>query len=149
MATPDSVLTFEVQDNPPAEDARVVDTGLGEANKLAAPIDGVKPLACFARTEAGAVIGGAVGRTWGECCELQQLWVARAHRLHGVGSRLVRMFEARGRERGCRTFYLDTFSFQALSFYQSLGYRAAHEIRGFPDGIVKYLMVRNVASDES
>ena len=149
MATPDEALKFDVHDSPSAEDARVVDTGLGDANKLAAPIDGVKPLACFARSETGTVIGGVVGRTWGECCELQQLWVAREHRLRGIGSRLVRMFEARGRERGCRTFYLDTFSFQALLFYQSLGYRAAYEIRGFPDGIVKYLMMRNVASDES
>ena len=113
------------------------------------PSTASSPLACFARSPAGDVIGGAVGRTWGECCELQQLWVAPEQRQRGIGSRLVRMFEARGRERGCRTFYLYTFSFQAPSFYQALGYRPAHEIRGFPDGIVKYLMMRNVASDES
>jgi GNAT superfamily N-acetyltransferase len=142
--------TFEVHDGMPPEESRVVDTGLGDANDLAAPcIADVANLSCFARDGSGTVIGGALGRTWGECCELLTLWVAPAHRQHGVGSRLVRLFEARARERGCRTFYLYTFSFQAPRFYQSLGYRPAHEIGGFPEGIVKYLMMRTVATDES
>lgn len=141
---------FEIHDAVPPVEARIVDDGLGDANELAAPsIATVAQLSCFARDAEGVVIGGALGRTWGECGELQTLWVAPAHRQHGIATRLVRMFESRARERGCRTFYLYTFSFQAPRFYQSLGYRPAHEIRGFPDGIVKYLMMRTVASDES
>jgi ribosomal protein S18 acetylase RimI-like enzyme len=140
---------YEVHDSAPEDAARVVDTGLGEANKLAAPLEDVRPVSAFARDGTGAVIGGAVGRTWGECCELQQLWVAPEHRQQGVGSELVRRFEARARERGCRTFYLFTFSFQAPSFYRALGYRVAHEIRCYPAGIVQYLMMRTVASDEA
>jgi hypothetical protein len=46
--------------------------------------------------------------------------------------------------RGCHTLYLTTFSFQAPAFYQALGYRPVAELRGFPDGIVKYLMVRTL-----
>ena len=88
------------------------------------------------------MVGGAVGRTWGECCELQQLWVDSPHRKKGVGTLLVREFERGGAARGCRTFYLDTFSFQALDFYRSLGYAPGLEIAGFPDGIRKYVMVR-------
>ncbi|MFO1324831.1 MAG: GNAT family N-acetyltransferase [Burkholderiales bacterium] len=141
-------LNFETHDSAPPDEARVVDAGLAEANLAAAPLDKVKALSCFARDASGAVVGGAVGRTWGECCELQQLWVAPAHREQGVGARLVRRFEARARERGCRTFYLTTFSFQAPAFYKALGYSAAHEIRGFPSGIGKYLMTRTVATDE-
>ena len=138
-----------MHDSAPVEDARVVDTGLDDANKLAAPIDGVKPLSCFARSPAGAVIGGAVGRTWGECCELQQLWVAREHRLHGIGSRLVRCSRRADASADAARSTSTPSASRRSRFYQALGYRAAHEIRGFPDGIVKYLMMRNVASDES
>ncbi len=42
----------------------------------------------------------------------------------------------------CRTYYLETFSFQAPAFYAALDYQPAATIRGFPAGIVKYLMVR-------
>ena len=142
-------LTYEVHDGAPEDAARIVDTGLGDANERAAPVGDVQKLSAFVRDSAGTVIGGAVGRTWGDCCELQQLWVAPEHRQRGVGSELVRRFEARARERGCRTFYLYTFSFQAPSLYRALGYRTTHEISGYPSGIVQYLMMRTIATDEA
>jgi hypothetical protein len=40
----------------------------------------VRPPCCIARNSEGSVIGGAVGRTWGDCCELQQLWVDQQQR---------------------------------------------------------------------
>ena len=85
------------------------------------------------------IVGGAVGRTWGLCCELQQLWVEAAMRRKGLGARLVTSFEARARERGCRTFYLETFSFQAPSLYRSLGYEVRLTIRGMAPGVVKHV----------
>lgn len=135
-------LTWAVHDHVPAEAGRIVDEGLGQSNEAAAPVRDVERLSCFASV-AGAIVGGAVGRLWGECCELQQLWVDPAYRRRGIGSKLVRRFEGRAAERGCRTFYLDTFSFQAPAFYRKLGYRAAAEIAGFPNGIVKYVMLRH------
>jgi ribosomal protein S18 acetylase RimI-like enzyme len=126
----------------PPEAGRIVDRGLGQSNDAAAPLHEVERLSCFASLASGQIVGGAVGRTWGECCELQQLWVEPAYRRRGIGSRLVRLFEGRAAERGCRTFYLETFSFQAPAFYRSLGYHAEAEIPGFPGGIIKYLMLR-------
>lgn len=140
--------TFETHDAAPAAETAVVDTGLSDANLAAAPLNQVVALSCFARDESGAVIGGAIGRTWGECCELQQIWVDPAHRQQRVGSRLLKHFEARAKERGCRSFYLTTFSFQAPVFYKALGYHTAYEVHGFPNGISKFLMVRSVGSDE-
>ena len=136
-------FAITVHDELPRDDARIVDDGLGEANEAAAPVRDVRPLSCFVRLPGGEVVGGAVGRTWGACCELQQLWVDKSYREQGLGTRLVREFERRGETRGCSTFYLDTFSFQALPFYRSLGYQPKLEIDGFPDGIRKYVMVRS------
>lgn len=135
-------LSITLHDEPMRDDARVVDEGLGASNEAAAPLHEVQPLSCFARLPDGTVVGGAVGRTWGACCELQQLWVDPAHRGEGLGTRIVKSFEARAAARGCTVFYLYTFSFQARPFYERLGYEAKFEIHGFAPGIVKYTMLR-------
>jgi ribosomal protein S18 acetylase RimI-like enzyme len=135
-------LRVTVHDTVPEPEGALVDAGLDASNAAAAPLQDVVPLSCFARLPSGAMVGGAVGRTWGECCELQQLWVDEARRRQGIGADLVRAFEAHAQARGCRTYYLETFSFQAPSLYRSLGYEVAVALEGFGPGIVKYLMVR-------
>lgn len=135
-------LEFSLHDGVPHEAGSLIDTGLGASNEEAAPLHEVERLSCFARLPSGEVAGGAVGRTWGASCELQQLWVDRAHRRQGLGSELVRRFEAGARARGCTTFYLETFSFQAPAFYRRLGYEVGLELRGFPHDIAKYVMVK-------
>ncbi len=138
-------MLISVHDDVPAADAQIVDDGLETANVAAAPLHDVRPVSCFARLPSGAVVGGAVGRTWGMCCELQQLWVEPAHRRHGLGAGLVSAFEQRALSRGCRTFYLETFSFQAPAFYRALGYEISFELHGFAPGVVKFGMVKQVA----
>jgi ribosomal protein S18 acetylase RimI-like enzyme len=141
MAT-SAEIDITVHDDVPGEAGSIVDEGLGASNDALAPLHEVRRLSCFARTPSGELIGGCVGRTWGACCELQQLWVRPGHRRQGIGGSLVRAFEARAAARGCRTFYLETFSFQAPGLYRSLGYETRLELRGFPQGIAKYVMVR-------
>jgi ribosomal protein S18 acetylase RimI-like enzyme len=139
-----SAVTILGYDSLPPEAVAAVDRGLGEANAAAAPLHEVAPLGCIARDGDGRVIGGAVGRRWGECAELQQLWVNEAFRRRGVGSALVREFLSLARSRGCSVVFLETFSFQAPSFYRSLGFRVAYENTLFPHGIVKFHMVRRL-----
>jgi len=135
-------LSLISYDEPPAAFAAAIDEGLGQANEAAAPLHEVRPLACAARLGDGTIIGGAAGRTWGLCCELQQLWVHPAHRRRRLGTRLVREFESAGKGRGCLTFYLETFNFQAPGLYAALGYEVAYEHAVYPHGIVRYCMVR-------
>ncbi len=135
-----SVLVFSTSDAPPEDSLRAVDAGLEAHNHAVAPLADVAPLAAFAADPSGKVIGGAIGRTWGRCCELLQLWVMPEHRASGVGSRLLSEFEAHARGRGCNVFYLTTLSFQAPDFYRKHGYKVLAEIAGYPNDIVKYLM---------
>jgi GNAT superfamily N-acetyltransferase len=110
-----------VHDAPDVADARVVDQGLDDHNNA-----------------------NAVGRTWGACAELQQLWVRSELRRQGLGARLVRAFEQRAAQRGCVRVYLTTFTFQAPRLYASLGYEMHHTIEGFGPGIAKHLMVHEL-----
>lgn len=141
-------VDISVHDDVPA-DAACVDAGLGHFNDAAAPLHEVERLSCIARDAQGVVVGGVVGRSWGPCAEIQQLWVAEAHRRRGLATRLMRAFERRAAERGCRSFYLETFSFQAPRFYEKLGYRRAFALEVYPHGIVKFTMVRESAGGDS
>ena len=133
-------IRYEVTDHPAQADLAAIDDALEAFNKAAAELDKVCHLACFARLPDGIIIGGAVARTWGECCELRQVWVDEKHRRHGVGRQLAQRVEAEARVRGCRLIYLETFSFQAPEFYRRLGFESVCEFHGFPDGIIKYIM---------
>jgi len=94
------------------------------------------------------VIGGALGRTWGECAELQQLWVHSAWRGVGIGDALVGRFESVATLRGCRLAYLDTFSFQAPDFYRRLGWEVVHAIAGFAPGVEKLRMQKRLQRED-
>jgi len=137
-----SVIT--IHDNPSPADVEAVDSGLDTANDEARVLQDVRPLAAFAR-EAGELVGGAVGRTWGECCELQYLWVRTEDRRRGLGLRLLHAFEQRARERGCNRVYLETFSFQAPALYAAQGYRVAFELHGYTHAVGKFLMIKELA----
>jgi len=141
-------LDYSTHDDPPADAAAVVDEGLGAANDEAAPLHEVQRLGCFVRDASGSVIGGAVGRTWGTACELQQLWVAPEARGRGIGSDLVHRFELHARTRGCTLFYLDTWSFQAPAFYEKLGYRSALALGDIGPGMVRHVMTKSVAAGD-
>ncbi|MFL6682402.1 MAG: GNAT family N-acetyltransferase [Burkholderiaceae bacterium] len=142
-----NIVHLTVHDADGLPEAALVGAGLDATNAAVAALRNVRPLVVFAREQAETVVGGALGRTWGECCELRQLWVAESHRRCGLGTRLVREVERHARERGCRLLYLETFSFQAKPFYEKIGYQVTAEIKGFEDGIVKYLMMRDLRSE--
>ena len=138
-------FVFRTTDNPADGDLQLVDAGLEQHNFAAAPLSEVARLAAFATEPSGRIVAGAVGRTWGKCSELLQLWVAPEFRAHRVGSRLLRDFEEHARTRGCTVFYLTTLSFQAPDFYRKHGYGVLAQITGYPNGITKYLMHKTEA----
>lgn len=127
-------------DEPPATLLDLIDQGIGDFNRAAAPLHEVRQLACFAEEGVG-VLGGVVGRTWGECAEVQQLWVREASRRSGIGRELMQAFVAASRQRGCRRIYLDTWSFQARAFYESLGFVVVLTVAGFGPGLEKYTLI--------
>ena len=58
-------------------------------------------------------------------------------------------FEEAAVERGCRTAYLETWSFQAEPLYRSLGYRTTLAIDGYADGVVKFTMMRDLVTPDA
>ena len=137
--------TFEYSENPDPSDLAVVEAGIDQFNLGEPELHRVRSIAVFARGATDKLVGGAVGRTWGQCCELQQLWTLEEARGQGIGTELMNRFEIEATRRACSLIYLDTFTFQARPFYESRGYRVVLETQGFTNGIVKYTMHKHLA----
>ncbi len=90
-------------------------------------------LAIFVR-EAGKVVAGISGWTWGDCCELQSLWVAPSLRGRGLATRLIAAAEAEAAARGCTQTVHFTYAFQARALYERNGYELAGRVEDFPSG---------------
>lgn len=123
---------------PAAEREQIVRSLVGY-NATQAPPANHRPLAVVAR-RAGVVVGGLLGYTHWEWLSVQQLWVAAELRNGGVGRRLLRAAEAAAHARGCQHAHLDTHSFQALEFYQRLGYRVFGQLEDYPAGHARYFL---------
>jgi ribosomal protein S18 acetylase RimI-like enzyme len=123
-------MRIEVTDTPRAEDEAFVIAQTRKYNRGFAENDH-KSLCVFARDEGGHIIGGLTGRTYWQYLDIAFLWVDEKYRGAGYATKLMQAAEAEARERGCERAFLDTLSFQALGFYQKLGYTEFGRLPGF------------------
>jgi ribosomal protein S18 acetylase RimI-like enzyme len=82
----------------------------------------------FLRDEQRQIVGGVEGMLWGRSMHIDVLWVADNLRGQGHGSKLMIAIESYAFEHGYPLVYLETASFQALPFYEGLGYRIFGEL---------------------
>ena len=103
------------------------------------------PVNLFLRDAGDEVVGGLLGSIWGGVLYVRILWVSEALRGRGFGRGLMEAAERRGRERGCRRVFLDTFSFQAPGFYEKLGYQVYAKADDWPAGHTHHFLRKDLA----
>ena len=109
------VITIE--DNPPKKDICLQWDGLDQYNFSQTGLRG-QLISVFLRNEQNEAIGGAHGWTAFGWLHIRALWLRQDRRRQGWGTRLLRATEIEAVKRECRYLHLETFSFQALGFYQ-------------------------------
>ena len=78
----------------------------------------------FLAEEDGQCIGGIFGYSSMYLIGyMESLWVAEEYRHKGIGTELVNALVKALRDFGCPSVHLDTMSYQAPEFYQSLGFK--------------------------
>ena len=93
-------MDFVVDDDPDPLDVEFLETQIRREASAAMGLGDEVELAIFVR-EAGRIVAGISGWTWGDCCELQSLWVDPALGGRWLGSRLLAAAEAEAAARGC------------------------------------------------
>ena len=110
-------VEFRVEDHPDPADIDVLETQIRREASAAMGLGGEADLAIFVR-DGGRVVAGISGWTWGDCCELQSLWVAPGLRGRGLATRLIAAAEAEAAARGCTQTVHFTYGFQARALYE-------------------------------
>jgi len=131
---------IRVEDQPSDEDVRTLIRNLVHYNDSQAEKENWQPLVIFVRDDQGQIVGGLNGYTHWGWLFIQHLWVAETRRGKEYGRELMQQAEQEALKRGCRHAHLDTFSFQALGFYQKLGYQIFGVLEDYPAGHTRYFL---------
>ena len=124
---------LHAEENPDPRDLELLETKIRHEASAATGLGEESELAIFVR-EGGEVVAGVSGWTWGDCCELQSLWVTPDLRGRWLGTRLMAAAEKEAAARGCTQTVLFTYAFQARALYERLGYNLVGRVEDFPSG---------------
>lgn len=138
------IVHVSSEPNARPEDIAVIEDAVNEFNWMTTGDRNYSPVSIFLRDENSTLLGGLRGEIWGGWLYIAYVWVPRGLRHHGYGTSLVRTAEDEARAKGAHSAYVRTFSFQALPFYEGLGYRIVTELADFPPGHSCYTMARNL-----
>jgi len=119
--------------------------GVDYYNIAATSLSDCFPVNYVLRGERGDVLGGLLGELWGGWLQVSYLWVAEAERRAGHGTRLMKDAEDYARSRAAIGATVETHSFQALPFYERLGYEVFGTLDGYPSGHAKFFLRKALA----
>jgi GNAT superfamily N-acetyltransferase len=95
--------------------------------------------------DAGDLVAGLSGWTWGTCAGISLVWVREDRRTQGAGARLLAAADRVARERGCHQIVVSSFTFQAPGFYERLGFVETGRIEGLPiEGAADVQLVKHL-----
>jgi GNAT superfamily N-acetyltransferase len=126
-------MEFHVEDHPDPTDIEFLEAQIRAEASVATGLGAEMDLAILVR-QAGTVVAGISGWTWGDCCELQNLWVDVRFRGQGLATQLIAAAEAEAAARGCTQTIHFTYDFQARALYEQVGYELVSSVQDFPSG---------------
>ncbi|AIR61764.1 GNAT family N-acetyltransferase [Cedecea neteri] len=140
-----SGFKLEISDQISEEYSLPIEAGLGEFNDAMSGINDRQPLAVVVRSpESGKVVGGMLGRSSLGVLFIDLFYLPPELRAHGLGSEILKTFEAEGCRRGCVAGFLYTISFQAPDFYRKHGWEAFGKIDCLPEGTSRFFMKKTL-----
>jgi GNAT superfamily N-acetyltransferase len=142
-AMPDYTITIE--DTPSSEDIQRLRQGLATHALSYTQAPGFQSIAVFLRDEAGTVIGGIWGYINWNWLSVGLVWLSEELRGQGYGKQLMIKLEEVAKARGCQYAHLDTFSYQARPFYETLGYELFATLGDYPPGHQRFFLKKILA----
>ncbi len=134
-----------LEENPQPRDMSAIVQGLTEFNR--SHTDGAVPqyLLVTVRDDEGALVGGLVGATYLGWLQVHSVWLPDILRGQGYGTELMAIAEREALRRGCTRAVLETYSFQALPFYEKRGYTVFSRLPDFPPGGARYVLTKDLS----
>ncbi len=139
-------LVIGVEEDPEKQDLESFWSILREHNEAQAGPANHRKLFILLRDDAGNIVGGLNGETYWGWLYVANLALSRSLRNQGLGKKLLEQAEVEAVNRGCKFAYLDTFSFQALPFYEKQGYAVFGVLEDYPEGKKRYFLQKRLVA---
>ena len=134
----------ELDENPRPEDFQRIVDGVRSFNRERTGEEWPRPVAYYLRDPERQIIAGVQGTLWGRSMHIDALWVDEQHRGNGHGVELMKAMESYAAAHAHPLVYLETTSFQALPFYEGLGYRIFGELPRISEGHTLYFLAKEL-----
>ncbi|MCU6498356.1 GNAT family N-acetyltransferase [Rugamonas sp. A1-17] len=135
---------IKLEETPDGGDMQALVKGLTEYNAAQANGDTPNYLLATVKDDSGKLVGGLLGATYLGWLQIQVVWLDDSVRGQGYGSELMTIAEREGLRRGCQNAFVETLSFQALPFYEKLGYSVFSRLADFPPGGARYALTKKL-----
>lgn len=141
----ESTHSIALEAEPKAGDMSFIVKGLAEFNRL--QTGGAMPeyLLVTVRNDQGVVVGGLLGATYLGWLQIHAVWLPDELRGLNYGTELMAIAEREALRRGCARVFVETYSFQALPFYEKCGYTVVSRLPDFPPGGARYALTKNLS----
>ncbi|MEQ5184394.1 GNAT family N-acetyltransferase [Providencia zhijiangensis] len=127
------------------EDKEELFTGLRSYNRSFLQNSYFGQLGVYSKDDNGIMQGGLLASIKGRWLCIDYLWVDESMRKNGLGSQLMHVAEEESKKLGCHNALVDTFSFQALPFYEKLGYVKQMSLPNFPElGMQRHYLSKEI-----
>ena len=128
----------------PKEYEEVLYHGISKRAFQAKGLSPIRPFSIFIKDQKEQVLGGASGTLFYGSLYVDSLWVDETLRNQGWGKKLMYEAEKIGREHGALFVTLNTMDWEALPFYQKLGYSIEFTREGYEKGSKMFMLRKNL-----
>ena len=135
-----SGIRVSVEAHPAPADTDVILNGLKAFNERHVGPTERTPIGVFVRDADDRIAGGLTALVKYGWMHVDLLWLPDALRGHGTGTAVMRAAEHEARRRGCVGIHLETTDYQALPFYEKLGFTVFGVLEGYPVGSKSYYL---------
>lgn len=118
--------------------------GISEEAFQAKGLSPIRPFSIFIKDQNQNVLGGVSGASFYGSLYVDSLWISPTLRHQGWGTKLMQEAEKIGKERGARFVTLSTMDWEALLFYQKLGYSIEFVREGYDKNSKKFMLRKNL-----
>lgn len=132
-------MSLKITTSPTPNEINEIYEGLLTHNLRYIQMEQYSPLAVF-KEENDKKIDGITGDILGNWLRIRYLWVDKAYRGQNIGTELLQTMENTAKEKGAKYAEVDTFSFQALPFYQKQGFEIFGTLENYPVSDKKYYL---------
>jgi GNAT superfamily N-acetyltransferase len=137
-------ITYEANPNP--NDIQFLNDGIIAEHKRKKDMKPLDFFAYFIRDDQGLIVGGCAGDNMYGGLFVGQLWVKEDLRGKGYGAQLMSLAEELARKSQCRFIAVNTFDWEALDFYEKLGFYVEFARHGFDKNSVFYFLRKDLGT---